>query len=285
MLLNGDPERNTDMIVKSVALAEEEGAKIVGLGAFTSVVGDAGITIGERSNVAVTTGNTYTAATAIQGALQACRLLGKEPKELPAAVIGAAGSIGSAIAKVLAPDVGRLTLVDLDRSKLEEVAEGMPEGTPVELSTDVNETLPNVDVVVSVTSAVTSVVEPHHLKPGAVVSDVARPRDVSAQVAQERPDVLVIEGGVVSVPGEPDFGINFGFPPKTAYACMSETMILALEGRIEGYSQGRTLSLDKIHEITALAEKHGFELAGFRSFERAVDQETIERVRQVAQRK
>jgi 16S rRNA (cytidine1402-2'-O)-methyltransferase len=38
------------------------------------------------------------------------------------------------------------------------------------------------------------------------------------RVAAERPDVLVVEGGVVAVPGDVDFHLNFGFPPRTAKA-------------------------------------------------------------------
>ena len=81
---------------------------------------------------------------------------------------------------------------------------------------DIRDALRNADVVITVTSAVDTVIEPSYLKPGAVVCDVARPRDVSRQVAQLRPDVLVIEGGVVDVPGDVEFNFNFGFPPKTA---------------------------------------------------------------------
>jgi len=111
------------------------------------------------------------------------------------------------------------------------------------------------------------------------VCDVARPRDVSWRVAKERDDVLVIEGGVVAVPGDVEFGFDFGFPPKTAYACMSETMILALEGRYESFTLGKDVSVEQVREISALADKHGFKLAGFRSFERAVTEEHIERIR------
>jgi len=92
----------------------------------------------------------------------------------------------------------------------------------------------------------------------------------------------VIEGGAVEVPGDVDFHFNFGFPPKTAYACMAETMILALEERYESYSLGRDLSLERVKIIAALAKKHGFKLAGFRSFERQVTAEYIEAVRKAA---
>jgi predicted amino acid dehydrogenase len=135
------------------------------------------------------------------------------------------------------------------------------------------------ELVLTVTSAVEAIIEPQHLKPGAVVLDVARPRDVSVKVAQERDDVLVIEGGMVDVPGaDLDFHFNFGFPPRKAFACMAETMALALEGRYEDYSIGRDLEVARIEEISAIAQRHGFRLAGLRSFERAVTQETIDHV-------
>jgi hypothetical protein len=101
-------------------------------------------------------------------------------------------------------------------------------------------------------------------------------------VAQRRDDVLVIEGGVVDVPGRVDFGFNFGFPPGQAYACMAETMVLAMEGRYESYSLGRELSLARVAEISDLADRHGFRLSGFRSFERMVSEQEIAEIRRRA---
>jgi predicted amino acid dehydrogenase len=102
-------------------------------------------------------------------------------------------------------------------------------------------------------------------------------------VALKRDDVLVIEGGVVDVPGDVDFHFEFGFPPKTAYACMAETMMLALEGMTDDYSIGRDIAPDQVDEITGLAMKHGFKLAGFRSFERNVDPAFIQKTRERAE--
>jgi predicted amino acid dehydrogenase len=101
-------------------------------------------------------------------------------------------------------------------------------------------------------------------------------------VAAAREDILVIDGGMVEVPGPVDFHFNFGFPPRMAYACMAETMALALEGRFEDYTLGKQISLERVEEISAMAAKHGFRLGGFRSFERPVSQEKIDRVRQCA---
>jgi len=98
--------------------------------------------------------------------------------------------------------------------------------------------------------------------------------------------VLVIEGGMVEVPGpEADFHFDFGFPPRHAFACMAETMTLALEGRYEDYTLGRDLDPARIDEIAVLAAKHGFRLSGLRSFEFAVTEATIARVREQARRR
>ncbi len=285
-LIEGDPEKVLQRIIETCRLAEARGAQIVGLGAFTSVVGDAGISIARALNIPVTTGNSYTVATALQALMHAAQLMGIDPKQATAGVLGAAGSIGRVCSQYLSTRVRELVLIGLDTDPLEDVARSFGEGAcPTTISRDSHAALPECDLVVSVTSAVDTVVEPEDLKRGAVVCDVARPRDISRRVAQERDDVLVIEGGVVRVPGENvDFHFDFGFPPGTAYACMAETMILTMERRFECYSLGRQLSLDKALEIAALAEKHGFELAGFRSFERPISEEQIARIRHNAGR-
>ncbi len=282
--LMGNGEDSVEVVARTGRVAEALGAEIVGLGAYTSIVGDSGRTVADALDIGVTTGNSYTVYTAVQGALWAASLMGIEPAQASAAVLGATGSIGRACALLLADQVGRIALAARRMERLGAVAEevrGVANGR-VTLHSQVADAMRDADIVVTVTSALDSVVEPEHLKPGAVVCDVARPRDVSKAVARQRDDVLVIEGGVVRVPGPVDFHFDFGFPPRTAYACMAETMILSLEGHTEDYSLGRELSVDKVREIGLLGDKHGFELAGFRSFERPVTDEEIARIRERA---
>ncbi|MHC1746640.1 MAG: SDR family NAD(P)-dependent oxidoreductase [Negativicutes bacterium] len=273
-------------IIKAGKIAEKLGAKIVGLGAFTSVVGDAGITIANNLNIAVTSGNSYTVATALEGTRQAAKLMGIDMKRANVVIIGATGSIGAACAQVLAKETTRLTLVARTESKLAKLAEQLlaTEGMSVHITADAKTAIQTADVVITVTSAVDCIIEPEDLKPGSVVCDVARPRNVSQRVLETRNDVLVIEGGVVEVPGDVDFGLNFGFPPKTSYACMAETMILALEKRYESFTLGRDLSVKQIETIQYLAQKHGFKLAGFRSFERAVTPQQIDMIKRNAEK-
>ncbi len=264
-----------DQIVKCTEMAHKLGADLIGLGAFSSVVGDGGLTIAKRSPIAVTTGNSYTVATAIEGAMKAAAMLDLPLETATLAVIGATGSIGKTCARILAPKVMNTWVIGRDLERAEALAETLPRAKASIEPRD----LRNADIVITVSSAGKEIVFPEHLKPGAIVVDVARPRDVSIRVAQERPDVLVIEGGVVSIPGDVQFNFNFGFPPKTAYACMSETMMLALDGRAESLTLGKDVSVEQVEDTWRMAEKHGFGLAGFRSFEREVGPEAIDRAR------
>jgi predicted amino acid dehydrogenase len=209
--------------------------------------------------------------------------MGHVPAESHAAILGATGSIGRICARMLAPQVAALTLVGRRQEALDELLEGIEANGHIRTETDISAALREADIVVAVTSAVDAVVEPEHLKPGAVVCDVARPRDVSRRVIEQRDDVLVIEGGAVSIPGPVECDFDFGFPPGMAYACMCETMILALEGRTGDYSLGADLQQEQVEEMAALAKQHGFSLGGFRSFERQLFDEDIAQVRQRAE--
>ncbi len=274
-------------IVQTGRLAQKLGAKILGLGAFTSVVGDAGITIARQLDIPVTTGNSYTVAIAVQAAREAARRMEMDFARATVAVVGATGAVGKVCGRLLARECGKMVLVALDVARLQQVRAQIEadHGAPTYITTDYA-AIKEADIIVTVTSDIDTVIEPHHLRPGAVVLDVARPRDVSRRVVEERDDVLVIEGGMVAVPGpELDFGFDFGFPPRMAFACMAEVMILALERRYESYTLGRDITVEQVLEIQELGAKHGFRLGGFRSFERAVTDEDIERVKRAAHRR
>jgi len=236
------PQTVYKKIVRTGRLAQRLGARILGLGAFASVVGDGGVTIARHLNIPVTTGHSLTVAVVVETLLEAARCRGIRPALTTAAVVGATGSIGSACAELLAPMVAELVLIGRRDSRLAQVRARVETAGArlVRTSTRV-EDIREARLVLSATSAAKPIIQPQHLKHGAVVCDVALPRDVSLRVARERDDVLLIEGGLVDVPGEVDFGFDFGLPPGKAYACMAEAMVLALEGRCESYSLGRQI--------------------------------------------
>jgi predicted amino acid dehydrogenase len=199
-----------------------------------------------------------------------------EPKRAVGAVVGATGAIGQVCAQLLARHVDSLLLIGRRKEALNRVKYLAEQAGPatVKVTTSI-EALRQVDLIITVSSAVEAIIEPDHLKSGAVVCDVARPRDVSRNVVEKRQDVLVIEGGMVEVPGPVNFNFDFGFPPKLVFACMAETILLAVESRYESFTLGKEITLSQVEEITLLAQKHGFKLGGFRSFEKPVTDEVI----------
>ena len=107
---------------------------------------------------------------------------------------------------------------------------------------------------------------------------MSRPPNVSGDVLTQRQDVLVIDGGVIELPGEVDLGWNFGFDKGQAYACMSETIMLALDRNYTNTSIGADLNIAYMNELRECAERHGFRLAGFRSFDLPLPESVWEQV-------
>jgi len=271
-------------LIQAGRIAERLGAGIVGLGAFTKIVGDRGVTVARELRVGVTTGNSLTAATAVEGALAAAARMDVNPRGARVAVLGATGSIGAVCCRLLAPQVGGLVLAARHRDRLEALAARLRTEASVDVAvtSDVREAVSSAEIVLTVTSATDVLVEPEDLRPGAVVCDVARPRNVSQLVYERRRDVLVIDGGVIEVPGRVDFGLDFGFPPGTCEACMAETMLLALEHRYEDYTLGAEVEVERVREIHALMDRHGFRLSGLRRFERRIADDEVDAIRRAA---
>jgi len=281
-----------DRVLRAIAIGAELGADVAGLGAFTGVIGDAGVTINARSPIPVTTGNSLTIAAGVASLFRGAADMEIDASTATAVVIGATGSIGSACARIIAPRVGRLILVARNETRLRSFHEAVAGelACPSEYTTDLRSAVRRARLILTATSSTQDVVEPEDLLPGAVICELSLPHDVSRRIASERPDVLVTEGGNMVVPGAPRFervrepGTEFdlNLPPRTALACMSETMILALENRIEPYTLGRGIELEKVVEIQAMADRCGFKLAAMRAFDAAITPEKIAAIRAAA---
>jgi len=114
-----------------------------------------------------------------------------------------------------------------------------------------------------------------------VITDVARPLDLPPEEVARRPDVLVIESGEILLPGEVSMK-NIGLPKNVAYACLAETIVLALEGRFENFTVGRAIEWEKVREIYRLGLRHGMKLAAISGVNGVFSDEDIECVRDLA---
>jgi predicted amino acid dehydrogenase len=291
-IMSHAPEFTYRRLLAAADMARKLGAQIMGLGAFTKVVGDAGVTVARRAPLPITTGNSYSASGALWAAHDALlrmnllpRPQGKARVEFKAMVVGATGAIGSACARLLVRAAEEVTLVSPETAKLLALKASILQQVPdakIVLSARADTHLAQMDMVVTATSgAGKKVLDIMKVKPGCVITDVARPLDLPPEEVAKRPDVLVIESGEIQLPGDVHMK-NIGLPKGVAYACLAETIVLALEGRFENYTVGRAIEWEKVHEIYQLGLKHGMKLAAISGVNGVFSDEDIARVRELA---
>jgi predicted amino acid dehydrogenase len=291
-IMSHAPEFTYRRLLAAAEMAKKLGAQIMGLGTFTKVVGDAGVTVARRAPLPITTGNSYSASGALwaaHDALLRMNLLpkpkGKERVKFKAMVVGATGSIGAACARLLVRAAEEVYLVSPETAKLLALKESILQQTPdakVFLSARADKDIADMDMIVTATSgAGKKVLDIMKVKPGCVITDVARPLDLPPEAVAKRPDVLVIESGEIQLPGKVEMK-NIGLPPGVAYACLAETIVLALEGRFENYTVGRQIEWEKVHEIYEMGLKHGMKLAAISGANGVFSDADIARVRELA---
>ncbi|MFW2387981.1 MAG: dehydrogenase [Polyangiales bacterium] len=288
------PEFTYRQLLAAADMAKKMGAQIMGLGAFTKVVGDAGVTVAKRAPLPITTGNSYSASGALWAAHDAAARLGFVELEKgerikgKAMVVGATGAIGSACSRLLARTAEEVHLVSPESAKLLVLEESILRESPgVKLVlasyADSDRSIGEMDMIVTATSgAGKKILDIMKVKPGCVITDVARPLDLPAEEVAKRPDVLVIESGEVYLPGEVRMK-QIGFEDSNVvYACLAETIVLTLEGRFENFTLGRTIEWEKVHEIYKLGLKHGMRLAAISGVNGVFSDEDISKVRDLA---
>lgn len=290
-LMAHSPEFTYARLLDAAEIARKLGAQVMGLGAFTKVVGDAGVTVAKKAPLPVTTGNSYSASGALWAAHEALQRLGVVEIDAlgrmkgKAMVVGATGSIGSVCARLLALASDEVWLVSPETAKLLALKHDIERANPraaVHIAATPGEHLPEMDLIVTATSgAGKRVLDIMAVKPGCVITDVARPLDLSAEDVAKRPDVLVIESGEIELPGDVKMR-NIGLPPGVAYACMAETVVLALEGRYETFTVGRDIEWEKVKEIYRLGLKHGMRLAAISGVNGVFTDDDLARIRTLA---
>jgi len=291
-MLAHSPEFTYTRLLQAARMSKRMGAQIMGLGAFTKVVGDAGVTVAKKAELPVTTGNSYSASGALWAASDAVRrmnLLDVSKKggkiKGKAMVLGATGAIGSVCCRLLAMAFDELYMAGRNTAKLLALQQSILEETPsvkIRITTNPNKFLEDMDVIVTATSGVgKKILDITRVKPGCVITDVARPLDLSPEEVKKRPDVLVIESGEIELPGNPEMK-NIGLPHKVVYACLAETIVLTLEGRYEVFTIGRDIEWQKVKDIYKMGLKHGMKLATISGVNGVFSDEDIANVRALA---
>ncbi len=253
-----------DLIDQGIELARRSGCAVVGFGGFTSILTASCRTV-VASDIAVTTGNSLTAAAALEATELAARRL-----ELPRrvlGVVGAIGNIGRVLAEVAADWVDEIVLVGRPGAerRLRDAAAAIHTASagrpPVRIATDMA-ALIECDIILTASNAARPVVHPEHVAAdrSVVVCDVAVPRDVHDSVMDQRPRAVVLKGGVVRAPLGQTLDIGgMNLPPGEVYGCLAETLLMGLAGIGENFSYG-ALDPMRVRRIRDIALMHGFTL-------------------------
>lgn len=271
-------------VVKACKIAEKHGVGVVTLGGFTSIVGERiGQEISRQVDVAVTTGNTFTAVMAVDGVLKAAGLLNVDMFDAKVAIIGGTGDIGSACARALADKVKQVTVTGRTKSNLRNIKNELSKrrGAAIVATTDNQAAVRDADIVIAAASATASILQIDWFKPGAIICDVGYPKNVS-YAPTNRQDIFIFSGGLTRSPTPVPLPIDIGLPgPNILYGCFAEGIILALEKRYENFSFGRGhITTEKMDEMKSLGMKHGFEVADFYWGDKLIDESMIGRVRE-----
>lgn len=301
-LMNMTAARAVEEIGLAVRVAEERGARVVGLGGFSSIVTQGGGALVRPNGPALTSGNAFTsiaAAHAIRAALMRAKWTSDTTR---VAVIGAAGMIGRAVSVLLSELAGQIVLMgnpnrtqglrsrglqlalDLveEVRKLAELRQPPPGSLAARVATstlaadalvaeleaeghliiaeNLVTALTDADAVVLATNSTERFVRAAHLKTGAVVCDVSRPFNVHPEVTRDRPDVHLIEGGLVR-PKVPLPHDSFAGPERNViYACAAETILWALEQDYDRVHPLSCMQVDSLVHLEGIGRCHGFDV-------------------------
>lgn len=199
-------------IQEAVDLAASIGCTVATLGAQTSILSVNGTALRAPAGLRLCTGNTLTAAIALE---QIAGATG------PVGIVGAAGNIGRAMAALV--DDPLLVGRPGSEARLESLGRGR-------VSTNLDD-LRSCGVIVLATSASEPVLLPRHVAAdrSVLIADLAQPPACSPSVPVERPNAKLLAAGLVRLPEDPDFAMSTHTPPGVAFACAAEAMLVALE--------------------------------------------------------
>jgi acetylornithine/succinyldiaminopimelate/putrescine aminotransferase/predicted amino acid dehydrogenase len=251
------------LVQQGIDLARSLDCQMVSLGQYTSIVTLNGTRLAPRG-IGVTTGNSYAVALAVQAIERAHREAGSTPSESVLVVAGAAGNIGRICAEILAPRYRRTILIGSHKpgswQRLQTFATRIPRAQATTNLSAVAEG----QVVVTALNAVEAPLTAGHFAREGIVCDLSVPASVQPGTAAARPDLLLIKGGIVSLPFAEDLEIvGFPLPRGQTYGCIAEAMLLGFDD-IRDTSFTGSLTVEHVTRVAAMATRHGFTLADYK---------------------
>ncbi len=261
---SGKRKQIVTKIQKAVNIAAENGATVISLGGFNSILTNNGLSLAGPKGVRVITGNTLTAATGLAHLRNTIKETPEFNKPNIIAVIGATGNIGQVITEILSEQkdiCSQLILVSRSEKRLTGVVNELKKSQKSPVSIIATSNIFNVrdaDVILVCSNTNDPILFPHHIsgnKP-VLISDLSVPSAVSSDVLMLGNVTAIPFSSYVSLPEDQNAVISSYSPRGTVFCCAAEAILLGLD-EFPGELKGRILP-EEVKMMTALAEKNGF---------------------------
>lgn len=234
-------------------LAKIYGAKTIGLGALTSVVTNGGSYVSDKlTGLHFTSGNGLTAAITTGDIL---KIIKTQKITGPISIIGATGSIGKGITKVLDEScTNDLILIGKNEERTMKLGHELTRSNIV-CTTDIEENN-KAEIVIVTTSANGAIIDHHLLKNAKLIYDITQPKNTPEHIMKGKA-VSYVDGGLIQLPDNIRIGMDISLPKGIAFSCLSETILIAISKNYHLKSE-KDLKIENIRELSKLAIENGF---------------------------
>jgi fatty aldehyde-generating acyl-ACP reductase len=260
-------------IIDAVLFTQDRlGAERIGLGVYTAPMTRNGLAVVKHPGIKakITHGDALSAASAVTIVKECARLKGIDITRATLAVVGGYGIVGRAAALLLAELKPRkMILTGHNHNKLAAVSRELDNCFQGEIACSAdNSAIRQADIVVLTVTSDGYLVGQTDLRENAVVVDMAQPHNMSQEVCMQRPDVLRVDGGYMSI-ADVNLRFKMGPPRGTTFACLAETMISTLSGDHDHHVGPVDMAFAR--RIMPLANSLGFHVAPLTNFSRPID--------------
>ena len=259
---SGRRKRIVTKIQKAVNLASQNGAQVISLGGFNSILTNNGLSLYEPPGSRIITGNTLTAASGMRHLVNTVKMIQEFDKPNVIAIVGSTGNIGQVITEMLCDQrdiCSELILVSRTEKRTKEIIDDLRKRKSVTMKIICSgniSVIKNSDILIICSNTSDPIIFPHHIsanKP-VLISDLSVPSAVSPEVYR-LPNVRSIPfSAYVTLPEDKDAVISSYSPPGTVFCCAAEALLLGLED-FKGSLKGRIIP-GEVKEITILAQKY-----------------------------
>lgn len=216
------PHKMQKLVLETVLGAWNSGSKVVGLGELTSCFTNGGNWLLKQrdfSNLLITTGNNLTAGVVFKEAkilLEKKRSQGINPL---IAVVGATGSVGSAVSKLLSAEGYKLLLIARNKTKLSDL-----KCKDAVMSVNIEDAYA-AEIILLLTSSKDVIINADSIHRDTIIYDITQPSNFDDT---RRSDLQYIQGGLVTNFSE-DLRVNakLRLPVGKIYSCLAETALLS----------------------------------------------------------